>query len=211
VSLVDNPDQLRGALTPGKGGTACLLVDSGGETRAVARATLQIVVDAIKQIVGGVRGKTVLSSLPVAGIARIAASLAVLSQGATLLLPDPNERPDAGLDLHPADRVIFDVTSLDRLFRAWAEDIEAKSWVRKSVTRWSLRQGRSAQGRGWKHRLAEGLALRGLRAKLGGRAPGIDVFSEGGRRASDEVNAFFAASGLFVRYASPAAGTLLAR
>ena len=103
------------------------------------------------------------------------------------------------------------MTSLERLFRAWMEDIEAKSWIGRNVTRWALKEGRSALREGWKHRLAEGLALRGLREKLGGRASGLDVVSDGGRRASDEVNAFFAASGLSLRYFSPVTGGALAR
>jgi hypothetical protein len=177
----------------------------------VARNTLQAVADAFSQVLGNARGKTVLSSLPVAGVARLGASLAVLSQGATLLLSDPAERPDAGLGQHAADAVLLDVTSLERLFRAWKEDIDAKSWIGRSVTRWALRQGESTPIEGWRHRLAEAVALRGLREKLGGRASGLDVVTDGGRRASDEVNAFFAALGLSLRYVSPVTGGALAR
>jgi long-subunit acyl-CoA synthetase (AMP-forming) len=158
-----------------------------------------------------VRGKTVLSSLPVAGIARLGASLAALSRGAKLLLPDPVERPDAGLGEHPTNVVLLDVTSLERLFRAWSEDIEAKSWIGQSITRWALREGRAAQRDSWRHRLAEVLVLRGLRAKLGGRASGLDVIAVGGGRASDEVNLFFEAAGLSLRYFSPVTGAPLAR
>ena len=211
ASLAADPGQLRAAFAAGAGGAACLLVDAAGETRPVARTTLHAVACAFSQVLGQARGKTVLSSLPVAGVARLGASLAALSQGATLLLPDPAERPDAGLDQHPADAVLLDVTSLERLFRAWMEDIEAKSWIGRNVTRWALKEGRSALREGWKHRLAEGLALRGLREKLGGRASGLDVVSDGGRRASDEVNAFFAASGLSLRYFFPVTGGALAR
>jgi long-subunit acyl-CoA synthetase (AMP-forming) len=211
ASLAADRGQLRAAFAASEGGAACLLVDAAGETQPVARTTLQTVADAFSQILGNARGKTVLSSLPVAGVARLGASLAALSQGATLLLPDPAERPDAGLGQHPADAVLLDVTSLERLFRAWKEDIDAKSWMGRNATRWALREGRSAPSKGWKRRLAEALALRGLREKLGGRASGLEVVADGGRRASDEVNAFFAALGLSLRYISTVTGGALAR
>jgi long-subunit acyl-CoA synthetase (AMP-forming) len=211
ASLADNPLVLSRALAASEGGAACLIVDAAGETRSVGRSTLLVLADAFAQLLGNVRGKTVLSSLPVGGVARLGATLAALSQGATLLLPDPTERPDAGLDRYPADSLFLDVTGLERLFRAWMEDIDAKSWLGRSATRWALREGRSVPRDGWKHRLAEGLALRGLRDKLGGRADGLDVIVDGERRASAEVDTFFAATGLSLRYLSPDTGALLAR
>jgi long-subunit acyl-CoA synthetase (AMP-forming) len=127
------------------------------------------------------------------------------------LLPEPAERPDAGLAQHPADAILLDVLSLERLYRAWMEDIEAKSWMARGVTRWALREGRKAERTGWRFALADRLALRELRGKLGGRASGLDVVVSVGRRASSEVEAFFAAAGLNVRYHSPESGTPLAR
>jgi long-subunit acyl-CoA synthetase (AMP-forming) len=211
ASLAADPSQAGRVHAVNDDGTACLLVDAAGETRPVGRTGLLALADAFAQILGRVRGKTVLCALPVGGIARLGASLAALSQGATLLFPDPVERPDAGLDQHPADAVLLDVTGLERLFRAWTEDIEARSWLGRGVTRWALRQGRSTPRDGWKHSLAQGLALRGLRAKLGGRALALDVIVDGERRASAEVEAFFAATGLSVRYLSPVTGAVMAR
>ena len=211
ASLASDPGQLRRALAESEGGAACLLVDASGVIREVGRATLLVLAGVIAKALGLARGKTVLASLPVGGVARLGASLAALSQGATLLLPDPAERPDAGLDQYPADAVLLDVTGLERLFRAWIEDIEAKSWLGRGVTRWALREGRGAERHGWKHLLAENLALRDLRDKLGGRAAGLDVIVNGGRSASSEVDAFFAATGLSLRYHSPDTGSALAR
>ncbi len=211
ASLASDPGQLRRTFIEGKDSAACVLVDTSGETRDLESNTLFALADLIASSLGLAPGKTVLASLPVGGAARLGASLAALSRGATLLLPDPGERPDAGLGQYPADTVLLDVTGLERLFRAWNEDIEARSWLSRALTRWALRQGRESQRSGWKHGLADRLALRELRNKLGGRAVGLDVITHGGRSASAEVEAFFAASGLSVRYHSPETGTALAR
>lgn len=211
ASLVGDPDLLRRALADSEGGTACLLVDAAGGTRPVSRAALLILADAIAQTVGVSPEKTVLAALPVGGVERLGASLAVLGRGATLLLPDPAERPDAGLDQRPADAILLDVTGLARLHRAWIEDIEAKSWLGRRAMRWALRQGREVERHGWKHRIAENLALRHLREKLGGRAAGLDVIATSQGRASSEVDEFFAATGLSLRYLSPDTTAALAR
>ncbi len=211
ASLAAEPGQLRRALAESEGRAACLLVGASGEILEVGRAALLSLADAMARSLGLARGKTVLASLPVAGIVRLGVSLAALSQGATLLLPDPAERPDAGLAQHPADVVLLDVSGLERLFRAWSEDIEARSWLGRGVTRWALREGQKAEPNGWKHSLADRFALRELRGKLGGRAAGLDVIVSGGRGASSEVEAFFAATGLPVRYQSPDPGAALAR
>ena len=210
ASLASDPGQLRRALTESEGRAACLLVDASGEIWEVGRATLLSLADVMARILGLARGKTVLASLPVGGVVRLGVSLAALSQGATLLLPDPAERPDAGLAQYPADAVMLDVSGLERLYRAWIEDIEARSWLGRGVTRWALREGRKVERSGWKHGLADRFALRELRGKLGGRAAGLDVIVSGGRRASSEVEAFFAATGLSVRYHSPDTGAALA-
>ena len=211
ATLAANPGCLRQALAESEGGTACLLVDASGETRPVLRTTLLALADVIARVAGLGRGKTVLAGFPVGGVERLGASLAALSQGATLLLPDSAERPDAGLDQYPADAVLLDVTGLERLFRAYIEDIEAKSWLGRGVTRWALQEGRETASRGWKYRLADSLVLRDLRGKLGGRAVGLEVIVNGGRSASAEVEAFFAAAGLSLRYLSLENGAALAR
>ena len=211
VNLASDPGQLRRALAESEGCAVCLLLGASGEILDVGRATLLAVAEAITRLLGPARGKTVLASLPVAGVLRLGASLAALSQGATLLLPDPAERPDAGLAQYPADAVLLDISGLERLFRAWTEDIEARSWLGRSVTRWALREGGKAERSGWKHGLADRFALRELRGKLGGRATGIDVIAGGAQRASSEVEAFFSATGLAVRYHSPDTGAALAR
>jgi AMP-binding enzyme len=203
ASLVWDPGRLRRALAESERGTACMIVDPAGEVRPVGRAVLLAVADVIAQAIGVARQKAVLVALPVGGIERLAAALAVLDRGATLLLPDPSERPDAGLDQHPADAVLLNVLGLTRLHRAWLEDIQAKSWIGRSVTRWALRQRRVLESHGWRHRIAEQLALRGLRNKLGGKAAALDVIAERGRGASPELDAFFSATGLSVRYFSP--------
>jgi len=59
--------------------------------------------------------------------------------------------------------------------------------------------------------LAEQVALRGLRKKLGGRATALDVITTSRGGASAEVDRFFAAVGLKIRYLSPDTGSILAR
>jgi len=211
ASLASDPGQLRRAFTESVGHPACLLVGGSGEISEVGRASLASLTDAIALDLSLARGKTVLASLPVGGVVRLGTSLAALGRGATLLLPDPAERPDAGLSEHPADVILLDVSGLERLFRAWSEDIEARSWLGRGVTRWALREGRNPERSGWKHGLADRFALRELRGKLGGRAAGLDVIVSGGGGASSEVEAFFAATGLPVRYHSPDTGAALAR
>jgi long-subunit acyl-CoA synthetase (AMP-forming) len=211
ASLSTDPDQLRRAHGESGGHPACLLVGGSGEVVEVGRATLQSLANAMAQVPGVARGKTVLVSLPVGGAVRLAVSMVALGQGATLLLPDPAERPDGGLSEHPADAIVMDVPGLERLYRAWIEDVDAKSWIGRGLTRWALREGRKAERNGWKYGLADRLALRELRGKLGGRAAGVDVVATAGLRASSLVEAFFTAAGLEVRYHSPESGAALAR
>ena len=211
ASLVSDPGQLRRAFNEGEGHAVCLLVEGSGEFSEIGRTSLASLSDAIARDLGLTRGKALFSSLPVGSPVRLAASLAALARGVTLLLPDPDERPDAGLAQFPVDAVLLDVSGLDRIFRAWCEDIDARSWLGRSLTRWALRQGRKAERSGWKYGLADRVALRELRGKLGGKATGFEVIVNGGRSASTEVEAFFASAGLSVRFHSPDTGAPLAR
>jgi long-subunit acyl-CoA synthetase (AMP-forming) len=211
ASLVVDPGGLRRALAEGEGGTACQVVDAVGGLRSVGRATLLSMTNAIAQAVAIERDKTVLVALPVGGVERLAASLAALCRGATLLLSDPSERPDAGLGQESADRILLNVPGLTRLHRAWVDDIEAKSWVGRGLTRWALRQGASRETSGWRQRVADRLVLRGLREKLGGRAAAIDVVAGQDPRPSTEVDSFFASTGLSLRYFSSGTAARLAR
>lgn len=211
ASLASDPDQLLRAVAESEGGTTCLLVDVAGETRPVSRKSLLGLAEVISRSLELEPGMTVLVALPVGGVERLSASLAAVSRGATLLLADPTERPDAGLDQYPADAAVVDVTGLERLFRAWVEDIDAKSWLGRGVTRWALKQGREAHPQRWKHRLADRLALRGLRDKLGGRTAAIDVIAREGRTVSAEVGSFFQAVGVSLRHLSAGPGDVLAR
>ena len=209
ASLVTDDAASHGAPSVKEGATPCVLVDSSGGTREVGRAALNGLASAFVRVLGLTRQSTVISSLPVAGLERLALAMAAQSQRAPLLLANPSERPDAGLDACPVDSVVLDLVSLERLFRAWNEDIDAQGWLRRTATRWALRQGRSAPPDGWKHRAADRIALRGLRAKLGGRTTVLHVIAA--RRASDEVESFFSAAGLTIRYFSPESLTPLAR
>jgi long-subunit acyl-CoA synthetase (AMP-forming) len=130
-------------------------------------------------------GQAVLAALPVGSVERLASAITVIGRGAALLVPDPDERPDAGLGGHPADAILLDVSGLGRLHRAWVEDIESRPWFKRMIARWALRQGRAVERSGWKLRIADWLALRGLRAQLGGRVSILHVLAGAGGSPSD--------------------------
>ena len=153
-------------------------------------------------------GVTLLASLPVGGVERLAVALSALSRDGTLLLADPAARPDSGLDQRPADVIVLIAQTEANLQRAWIEDIEAMSFLKRRVTRWAQRQ---QPGSGWKHGLAERLALRGLREKLGGKAMGFNVVGPPRAGAPAEVDLFFASAGLAVRYSAEGSAVSLAR
>jgi len=211
AALAEDPDLLRSGLAEDAAGAACVLVDGRGEARPTSRAALCALADALGTAMGIKPGTTVLSGLSVGSVERLGVALAALGRQATLLLPDPAERPDLGLGPRSPDSILLDVASLERLYRAWLEDIHAKSLLGRAATRWALRQA-DASGRGnWKHRLAERVALRGLRDKLGGRTSTLHVIATARGGASSEVESFFRAVGLTVLYLSPGTGAALAR
>jgi long-chain acyl-CoA synthetase len=211
AALTDDPTCLTRAMAEGPGSAACFIVGPGTERRAVGRDALRDLTRTFAETLGVVRSKTVLVALPVSGIERVAAALAVLGTGASLLLPDPSERPDAGFDRHAADAMLLTVAGLERLHRAWLEDIEARSWLGRRVTRWALQRGLDPYAGSWKHRLADLLALRALREKLGGHVSTLTVIATVRGGASSEVDGFFNAVGLTVRYFHPDRGAPLAR
>jgi hypothetical protein len=127
------------------------------------------------------------------------------------LLPDPGERPDAGLVERPVDVMLLDPAGLARLHRAWLEDIESMSWLGRGATRWALRQGLESNRQGWKQRVAEAIALRRFRAKLGGKALGLEVVGAPATGGATEVDSFFATVGLSLRYHDSLAAVSLAR
>jgi long-subunit acyl-CoA synthetase (AMP-forming) len=211
AALAADPALLRRVLAESEGGTACVLIDARGQTRPITRTALLGLAASLGKSMDLKPRTTVLSALPVGGVTRLGAALAALSRGATLLLADPEERPDSGLDQRPADAILLDVAGLERLHRAWIEDIDATPWLRRAATRWALRHAREPERRGWKYRVAENVALHRLRDKLGGRTSTLDVVTTTRGGASSEVESFCAAVGLTIRYFSPDAGAALAR
>jgi len=211
AGLAAEPDLLQSGLAASEGGIACAQVDAKGESRPTSRAALVALSDALGNAMGIKSGMTVLSALPVGSIERLAIALAALGRQAGLLLPDPAERPDRGLLERSPDAILLDVASLERLHRAWLEDIQAKSLLARAATRWALRQAHASGQGGWKLGLAERVALRGLRDKLGGRTSTLHVVATERGGASSEVESFFGAVGLTVLYLSPGTGAVLAR
>ena len=200
TNLVEDPGLLNRALSQSEGGRACLLVEASGETRAISRATLFGLSDLLSTKLFAASGAKVLIALPMGGVERLSAAFAALGRGATVLLPDVAERLDAGLDQWPADVVLLDRTGLERLHRSWLEDIDAMSWLGRKATTWAVRQGSEGPERGWKHRVAESVALRRLRGKLGGSSTTLEVFGAPNAERTSEAEAFFSAVGLSVRF-----------
>jgi long-subunit acyl-CoA synthetase (AMP-forming) len=199
-ALTDDPDVLRTALSESEGGAACLLVDGTGATKSISRTALLALAESLAESLRFGPGNRVLVALPVGGVERLAAALGALDRGATLLLPSPAERPDSGLDQSPADAILLDLTGLGRLHRAWLEDIDSKSWFSRRATRWALRQGSERTTTSWKRRVAESVALRALREKLGGKTKSLDVIGCAPGSVSGEVVSFFSAIGVTLRY-----------
>jgi len=210
AALAADPDLLAGALAEKEGGVACVVVDSRGEARPVHRTALFALAGMLGKALSIERKTKLLAALPVGSVERLGAVLAVLSRKAALLLPDSAQRPDSGLDQQAVDAILLDVPGLERLHRAWIEDIDAKSWLARGATRWALRQARNER-HGFKHRLAETIALRSLRDKLGGGTYTLDVIGTDRGGASSEVDAFFTAVGFKLRYLTPGVGPSLAR
>lgn len=209
--LREDPQCLARVSAEGGGEPACLLVDARGEGRAVGREALSALTGRIEEALGVAPGRTVLIALPTVGVERLGAVFAAFSRSATILLSDPSERPDAGLADRATDAIVLTVPGLERLHRAWLEDIEARSWPQRRLTRWAMRLGRDAAPRTWKHALADVLVLRGLRAGLGERVAELTVIETPRGRASSEVETFFNAVGLTVRYVRRENGDSLAR
>jgi len=211
AALAADPDLLRAGLAESEDGPACVLIDGRGEARGTSRSALLALADTMAAAMGIAPGMTVLSSLPVGSLERLGIALATLGRRARLLLPDPAERPDLGLSEHPPDAILLDVPSLERLYRAWMEDIQAKSLLGRAATRWALRQAGASGRGGWRHGLAERVALRALKDKLGSRTTALHVIATERGGASSEVESFYTTVGLAVRYLTPGTGAVLAR
>jgi long-chain acyl-CoA synthetase len=209
--LRDDPGCLANLAADSADAPACLLVDRRGDSRDIERGRFLELTGQLGDALDLAGGVTVLIALPIAGIERLAAVLAAASRGASILLSDPSERPDAGLVEHGADAILLNVAGLERLHRAWIEDIEAQSWLARRITRWALRYGMDPAPVGWKLWLADMMALRRLRARLGGRASFLTVLSTARGGASPEVEAFFKGAGLSVRYLISEPGGAVAR
>jgi len=189
--LQSDPELLRRAIAAEGASSAALLIAPGsGERGVVSRDALAALCDATGNALGVGAGRTVLMDLPVERPERLAIVLAAADRGGTVLVATGG-RPDSGLTDFPPVGAALDTAALDRLSAAWDSDLAARAWLRRSIAGWSLRQGRKGAESGWRHRLAEVMVLRGLRAQLGGRLSGIHV-PAGTRppeRASELLNA----------------------
>lgn len=210
-ALTANPDLLLHALASGDSSVSCITVDGRGDLRPVDRASLLSFAETISKALTLGPKSSMLLALPVGGVERLGASLAAISRRTALLLSDPAERPDAGLAEHAPESVVTNVSGIERLYRAWIEDMDSESWLSRRLTRWALRQGTETSRGGWRKGLAERIALRALRAKLGGRARTVDVFPGHRVKASSDIEDFFAAAGLTVRYLPAGPGPAVAR
>jgi hypothetical protein len=200
AALNADPGVLEPAAGESKGRTALLLVDRAGDTRPVTTAALSAQAQATAQELNLTRGGALLVALPLGGVDRLGAAIAALERESALLLQSPGDRPDSGLDQRSADAILLDSGGLQRLHEAWLADIGSMSWLARGVTRWALTQGRKPPPRGWKLRIADRIALRRLRAKLGGKATVLDVIGQRPPGGPAEAESFFAAIGVPIRY-----------
>lgn len=202
-ALRAEPSMLREALSAGEDSGALSVVQANGKTQSLGRNALLALVRTMTVTIGSEGGRTVLTALPRGSVVRIAAALAVVGQGGSLLLADPDGSPDSGLEERRSDSVVLSEGSLAALCRGWQAELDGRSWVGRGIARWSLRQGGESDRAGWKHRLADSLTLRGLRERLGGRLARLDVIRDGPKPADPAVQSFFEAIGLPVHYLEP--------
>lgn len=211
AALAAEPSLLRdAAVDAGTPSEAVIVFDGSAPPRTTSRAELTHAAGELSSKLRIMRGRSILMALPRGRAERMAVAVAVAASGATLLLADPGERPDAGLDVQRADAVLLSPEALLRLHQEWTRDMARRSWIGRATTRWALRQGADPSRAGWKRGLAERLALRDLRGKLGGRVERIDVAADGPIARSSETESFFEAVGLPVRYLA-SGGSPLAR
>ena len=160
--LAEDPDLLRRSLgVKDERAPAVLFPADGVGEKAISRAELTKMAGRISDTLGVQSGAAFLVALPVSALARLAASLAALAHGATLCLP-------AGKDG-------LDAVALAHLGEAWNAQIDARGWLARTAIRWALRVGTESQGRPWAMRVAELVALRALRQRLGGKLTRIHV------------------------------------
>jgi long-subunit acyl-CoA synthetase (AMP-forming) len=209
-ALAAEPDLLRHAISTASRGAVCVSVTPSG-TSTATREELHALASHLAGALGLRKDASLLCALPVGSLPRLAAGLASLGAGSRLLLPRHGARPDDGLDTEPADAVLLDVPGLERLHRAWTEDIDGLPWLRRTLTRWAIARGAEEGGPAWKRGIAESLAFRRIRRKLGGRAARIDVIAGFPGGASPGVDAFFRSVGLAVRYHSTDVQSSMAR
>jgi long-chain acyl-CoA synthetase len=199
AALKNEPSMLRDALATEGTSHMLAVVRADGTVHSVDRRTLLSLAQGIAKTIGETAGRRVLSALPRGSVVRLAATLAVAAQGATLLLADPDESPDSGLGEHPADTVLLSMEALSRLQQRWQADLDGRPWIGRMIARWSLRQGADAGRDSWKYRLADLMTFRGLRARLGGGVSRLDVIRDDSA-AGSAAGEFFEAIGLPVRY-----------
>jgi len=199
--LRHQPDLLRsvrGSSNPAE--AAVLFWRSAGASQAMPRSLLEGLAERLATVIQPARERAVLMALEGGTAARLALGLAVASKDGTLLLADPKDRPDSGLDERPAHAVVLSFQAVGQLEKAWREDIDRRSLVSRLVARWSLRQPRRSERGRWKRRLAELLVLRELRSTLGPDVRHLDVVRQKLSRLDPMSEAFFESIGLPVRY-----------
>ena len=174
--LAEDPDLLRRSLgVKDERAPAVLFPADGVGEKAISRAELTKMAGRISDTLGVQSGAAFLVALPVSALARLAASLAALAHGATLCLPAGKDGLDAGLAGLAPQSALLDAVALAHLGEAWNAQIDARGWHARTAIRWALRVGTESQGRPWAMRVAELVALRALRQRLGGKLTRIHV------------------------------------
>ena len=199
--LESDPETLRKALAAAKPSDRAILYwRVAGASEALSRSGLASLTQQVARALQPARRKPVLVAVDAGSPVRLAAAVAVTDREGSLLLADPQERPDAGLREQPPRAVLLSTQALSRLAQAWREDIDRRSWPARTVARWSLRQRLTVEGGGgFKRRVANLLTLRKLRAQLGTDIGHLDVVRQKPARLDPGTDAFFETVGLPVR------------
>lgn len=198
-TLGDEPELLREAASEAPVEQAVVFHRPAGVPEPVDRPRL--FADAVRAMsaLPSPRRPVVLSALPIAAPARLSLALAGIAAGGLLLLADPSSPVDAGLAEQSPGTIVLNPRGLAALRRAWLDDVERRSWLKRAVARWSLRQtGDEVRGT-WKGRLADSLTLRSLKARLGGATNRLEVVRLAGDPTDRETERFFAGLGIEVK------------
>jgi hypothetical protein len=200
AALASEPQLLRSALAATKpSDPAVHFWRVAGAPGTLSRGGLTDLSRRLATTLKAIRSGPTLLVLDQGSAVRLAAVAAVASRDGTILLAEPSERADSGLADRRLHSALLSMEAVERLRRAWLDEIDRKPWPSRAVTRWALGQAPGLDRGYWKWRVAERLTLSKIRGRMAGVGQ-LDVVRHKGSRIPKETETFFAVVGLPLRY-----------